>query len=73
MRTCGRLGASSGLDGPMGKRCHSGITRWSGGPDNRGPHRETYIILLVSPKIIILPLFYIYAQVFCSFTKPILG
>src|SRR5882724_2770846 len=30
--------------------CHSGVTRWSGVSDNRGPHRETYIRLLVSPK-----------------------
>ena len=30
--------------------CHSGVTGWSGGSDDRGLHRETYIRPLVSPK-----------------------
>src|SRR5882724_12608245 len=30
--------------------CHSGVTGWSGGSDNRGPWREMYIRLLVSPN-----------------------
>jgi len=30
--------------------CHLGVTEWSSGSDNRGPHRETYIRPLVSPK-----------------------
>src|SRR5882724_98110 len=30
--------------------CHMGVTRWSGGSDNKGPQRETYISPLVSPN-----------------------
>ena len=66
-------GTSSGLDVPTRNWCHSGVTGQSGGSDNRGAIQgKSYMRLLVSPKRIIFPLFYIYAHVFWSFMQPVL-
>jgi len=70
MRNMWKAVAHQQLDVPMGNKVSPD---GSGPPDSRELHRETYIRLLVSPKRIILPLFYIYTHVFWSFTKPVLG
>jgi len=61
-------GTSSGLDVIMGKQ---GATQMSPGGWVVVHNREMYIRLLVSQRKIILPLFYIYAHVFWSISKPV--